>query len=105
MKAVKLVILVISLLAVVLGLSAHLQSFGGQGIFTLSLAALPGVLVAASLGLRRPFGRLFAGLSLVSFLLLGMKTSDAEILQNIMMAAFAGVVLALVLLVKPERSA
>jgi len=105
MKVVTWIVLSLSLLATGLGLAAKLTSFGGQGMFTLAMAVIPAVLVGVSRVRGRPFGRLFAGLSLVAFLLVGMKTSSSSDLENIMMAAMGGMILALVLLVRPERLA
>ncbi len=105
MKVMKWIVLAFSLLAVALALASKLLSLGGQGIFTLVMAALPGCLVAVSLGLGRPFGRLFAGISIVAFLIVCLKTSEGHDYENIMMAAFAGLVVALIVLIKPEKAA
>jgi hypothetical protein len=104
MKVVKWLVLAFSALAVILAVSAKLQTLGGQGVFTLVMAALPGALVALSLVLALPFARLFAAVSLVAFLIVGMKTSQADEFQNIMMAAAGGILIALVLLIKPEKA-
>lgn len=104
MTVIKWLVLVFSLLALALAFVARLHTLGGQGVFTLALAALPGALVALAVAFGRPFGRLFAGLSLVAFLIVAMKTSEGDEFSNIMMAAFGGMVVALILLVKPERS-
>jgi apolipoprotein N-acyltransferase len=104
MKALKWIVLGFSVLTIILGLAAKLQSFGGQGVFTLAASALPGVLVALSLAFHRPFGRLLAGISLVAFLIVGLKTSQGSEFENIMMAAFVGILVTLVVLVKPEKA-
>lgn len=103
MKVVKWIVLGFSLIVVGMGLAAKLSSFGGQGLFTLVMGLLPALLVGAAIGLGRPFGRLFAGLSLVAFLIVGMKTSSSEDLENIMMVAFAGMIASLIPLIRPER--
>ncbi len=104
MKYAKFAIAGLSLLGIVLGLSAGLQRFGGQGLFTLIMAGVPLVLVAIALGIGTRFGRLFAGLSLAAFLIVGMKTTDAKPLENLMMVAFGGMIAALVVLIRPERA-
>ena len=103
MRLVTWIVLAFSVLATALGFAAKLTSFGGQGVFTLAMAVLPAALVGVSRVLGRPFGRAFAGISLVAFLIVGMKTSEPAELQNIMMAAAVGVLLSVVLLIKPER--
>lgn len=103
MRAIKWIVFGFSALVVILCIVAKLQTLGGQGIFTLAMAALPAVLVIGSQLLGWSFGRLFAGLSLVGFLIVGMKTSQGDEFSNIMMAAFAGMLVSLVNLIKPEK--
>jgi len=104
MQYLKFIVAALSLLAVALGLSAGLQSLGGQGQFTLAMSALPLLLVGLALGLGRPFARWMGAVSLVAFLIVGMKTSEAAALDGVMMAAFFGMVVALVVVIRPERA-
>ena len=103
MRSIKFVIAALSVVCVALGLTVGLQRLGSQGMVTLGAAGVPAVLVGLALALRWPFGRGLAGGALLAFLLVGMKTSEAEPLQNIMMAAFFGMLAAIVLLIRPER--
>lgn len=104
MRIVKFIMMGLAAVAVVLGLTYDLLSAGGQGIFTLAMAAVPVALGVLSEVTKKGFPRWMGGVSLVSLLLVGMKTSgDDTDLNNVMMAAFFGMVLALVLLIKPEK--
>lgn len=82
MQYLKFVVAALSLLAVALGLSAGLQSLGGQGQFTLAMSAVPLLLVDLALGQRRPFARWMGAVSLLAFLIVGMKTSEAAALDG-----------------------
>ena len=104
MRYVKFAMMALAGIGVVLGLVYDLLSAGGQGIFTMAMCATPLVLGIVSEVGKRGFPRWMGGVSLVSMLIVGMKTSgDDSDLNNIMMAAFFGMILAIVLLIKPEQ--
>jgi hypothetical protein len=103
MQYAKFIVAALSLVCVALGLSVGLQNLGGQGLFTLIASATPLLLVALALASKRRFGRWMGAVSLIAFLIVGMKTSEAESLENVMVAAFFGMLVALVVLIRPER--
>ena len=104
MQSLKFIIAALSIAGVGLGLSAGLQSLGNQGLFTLILTAVPLLLAGLALGLGRPFGRWMGAVSLIAFMIVGMKTTDAESLACVMMIAFFGMLAAVVVLIRPERA-
>ena len=86
-------------------LTPQLLSAGGQGIFTMALCAAPLVLGIVSEATKKGFPRWMGGVSLATMLLAAMKTSgDNSDLNNIMMAAFFAMILAIVLLIRPEKA-
>ena len=104
MKIVKYLLALISLVAAVVALASGILSAGGQGLFVLILTLVPGALVGVSAGIKKPFGRLFASVSFLSFALAAMKTTN-DPFTNVMMAAAAGILLSVVLLILPEKAA
>ncbi len=105
MRYVKFVMMALAAIGVVLGLVYNLLSAGGQGIFTLVMCATPLVLGVLSEATKKGFPRWMGGVSLVAMLIAAMKTSaEDSVLNNIMMAAFFGMICALVLLIKPEKA-
>jgi hypothetical protein len=100
----KYVVAAFSALSAVLALSASILAAGGQGIFVLVLCAIPGALAAAGHFVWHGFPRRAAVGSLVSFLLVGLKTSGGDAsLQNVMVVAFFGMIVALALTIKPDK--
>ena len=103
MKYVKYLLALIGVVGAIVALTAGILDAGGQGIFVLVLTLVPAILVGLSEGIKKPFGRAFAGVSFLSFALAAMKTTEAPF-ENVMMAAAAGVILSVILLVLPEKS-
>lgn len=105
MRYVKFVMMALAAIGVVLGFVYNLLSAGGQGIFTLAMCATPLALGIVSEASKKGFPRWMGGVSLAALLITGMKTSgDDSDLNNIMMAAFFGMICALVLTIKPEKA-
>jgi hypothetical protein len=103
MRYVLYVMILAGVLTLVLSITEHVWIYGGQGYFLLGLCVVPVVLggIAAVQG-RCP--RWISGVSAVAFLVAAMKTTEAP-LDNIMMAAALGLVLAIVLAIRPPRMA
>ena len=88
MRYLKFIVLGLSVLAVVLCFVAGVHTMGGQGIFALLMAVAPGILAALGAFVVKGFPRWAAGVSLICFLILGMKTSsESGPLSNIMLVA------------------
>lgn len=105
MRYVKLVMMGFAGLGLAIGLNYGLLSAGNQGIFALAMCALPVVLGGLTEVTKKGFPRWMAGLSAVAMLIAAMKTqSDHGDLSNIMMLTFFGMVLSLVLLIKPQKA-
>lgn len=103
MVYVKYVMMLLGVVAIVLGLSAHITAAGGQGIFVLVLCVVPVALGGLSIAQKRGMPRWASIVSAVAFLVIAMKTTEAPF-DNIMMAAAGGLLLAIVLAIKPDRS-
>ncbi|MEX1365214.1 MAG: hypothetical protein AB1Z98_18955 [Nannocystaceae bacterium] len=105
MRYVKLTMMGFAGLGLVLGLAYGLLGAGGHGIFTLAMCALPLVLGGLTEVSKKGFPRWMAGLSAVAMLIAAMKTqSDHGDMSNIMMVTFFGMVLSLVLVIKPQKA-
>lgn len=104
MKFVKFTIFALAIVGLILSFTANMLSFGADGAIVLAGCALPAALAAYGTVVRRTMPRWAAAVSAISFLLVGFKTVDSEALDNIMMASFVGMLLAIVLTVRPERS-
>jgi len=108
MKFVKFAMIATSLLAVALCFAYDVLSAGSQGVFVLICCLVPGALGAFGTVVRKGIPRWAAIVSVVSFLIVGMKTSGApegSSLDNLMMVGFLGLLLALVLSIKPDAPA
>ena len=103
MKIVKLVMMALGLLGAVLSFVYKLPSYGPHGLIVIGACLVPVVLGALGTFVLDGLPRWAAAISAVAFVVAAMKTSKGTDLQNIMMAAAAGVLVALALLVKPDR--
>lgn len=101
MKVVLYALIGFSILGAVVGLADGLLDFGGQGIFTLMLVLAPAVMGGVAIVRKATFTRAMAGVSLLTLLITGMKTTEG--FESTMMCAAAGIILAIVLLIKPAR--
>ncbi len=104
MRYVKYAMLGLGSIAVLLCLVYNVFQYGGHGTLLFVFCLIPTVLAAISLKLWGGMPRWASAVSMASFLLAAMKSSgDQSDLNNIMMAVFVGMILALVLLIKPDR--
>lgn len=101
MRYVIYVMVLAGVLALALSVTEHVWTYGGQGYLLLGLCALPVVLGGIAAAQRR-CPRWISGVSALAFLVAAMKTTEAP-LDNIMMAAALGLVLAIVLAIRPPR--
>jgi len=100
---VKFALMGFGALAAILGLSASILSFGGHGILVFVCCLVPVGLGAMTLVTKKGMPRWASIVSLVALLVAAMKTSEGSAFENIMMAAAAGMVCALVLAIKPDK--
>ena len=106
MVYVKYVMVLLALVATVLCFVYSLPAIGTQGYIVIGACAAPLVLGGAFSAMQRSLPRWASVVSALSFALAGMKTSGGDSdLQNIMVAAFFGMILAVVLAIRPDRSA
>lgn len=105
MRYLKHGILVLALAALGVSVSQSVWDAGVHGVILLVACALPAVLAALGIAVWKAFPRWAAVVSLVSFLLAGLKTSgdSSSPLANAMVAAFFGMIVAAVLAIKPDR--
>jgi hypothetical protein len=103
MRIVLYVLMAVGALVAGLGIAKGLLSLGGHGVFVVVCGLVPVALGALAIARKGAFPRWAAGLSLVFFLLAGMKTSGADSLAAIMVMAFVGMLVAVALLLKPPR--
>ncbi len=108
MKYVKFAMIAVSLLCIGLCLAYNVLSAGGQGVFVLICCALPAALGLFGTFVQKGIPRWAAIVSAVSLLLVGFKTSggpDGGDLENLMLVSFLGMILAVVLSIKPDKAA
>lgn len=103
MTYVKFALMGFSALGAVLSLVAGVMSAGVHGIIVLVGCLLPVALGGMTLATKKGMPRWASVVSLLGLLVVGMKTSEGEALQNIMMASAAGLVCALILVIKPDK--
>jgi len=100
----KLALLALSAIAVLLCFVYNIFKFGGQGAFTFAMCAGP-MGLAGFFTAKPPMPRWASISSAVALLIVGMKTSgDDTDINNIMMAAFFGMIMAVILAIRPERA-
>ncbi len=106
MRYIKFTILGLGALSFVLSISYGALSFGGQGIFLLVCCALPALLAAFGTFVKPTMPRWASLVSALGFFLVGMKTSGGSSdLQNVMLLGFLGLILSLVIAIRPDRVA
>lgn len=101
MSFVKYLMIATALLAAVLGLAVDVLETSGA-IKLLVVLAAPIVLGVLSIVEKRGLPRWAGGVSIVAFLLVGMRTTEPS-LDNVMMAAFLGLILSIILTIRPDR--
>lgn len=103
MRYVKYAMLGLGAIAVLLCLIYDVFQYGVHGVLLFVFCLVPTALAGLSLKLWGGMPRWASAVSMVSFLVAAAKSSgDISSLNNIMMAAFFGMILALVLLIKPD---
>ena len=103
MRGVKYAMLGLGAISVLLCLIYNVFQHGGHGILLFVTCLVPTALAGLSIKLGG-MPRWASAVSLVSFMIAGMKTSgDQSDLNNIMMAVFFAMLLSLVLLILPDR--
>jgi hypothetical protein len=103
MRVIKYVMMALGLIVVVLSLVYNVLQYGGHGIAVFVLSLVPVALGGVSIKLGG-MPRWASAASMVAFFVVAAKTSGGSTdLQNIMVAAFFGAVLSLVLLIVPDR--
>jgi hypothetical protein len=106
MRYVKFTILGLGALSFVLSISYGALSFGGQGVFLLVTCLLPALLATFGTFVKPTMPRWASFVSALSFLIVGMKTSGGSSdLQNVMLLGFVGLILSLVIAIRPDRAA
>jgi hypothetical protein len=103
MRGVKYAMLGLGVLSVLLCLLYNVFQYGGHGVLLFAVCLVPTALAGLSIKLGG-MPRWASAVSLVSFLIAGMKTSGgSSSLQNIMVAVFFAMLAALALLILPDR--
>jgi hypothetical protein len=103
MRVVKYIMMALALVAVILCLVYNVMQYGIHGIAVLVLSLIPLVLGGVSIKMGG-MPRWASAVSMVVFLVIGLKTSgDSTDLQNIMVVGFFGLILALALLIIPDK--
>ncbi len=101
MAIVKYLMILFGLLAAGLGLSLNILDLEGGSIVVVA-SLIPAVLGLLGTFMWKGIPRWAAGLSIVTFLIVGMKTTS-DSFENIMMASFAGLIMAIILTIKPDK--
>jgi hypothetical protein len=104
MKVVKLVMIALGLLGAILSLAYKLPSYGVHGMIVVVACLVPVALGALGTFVMRGLPRWGSAISALAFLIVALKTSKGDDLQNIMVAAAAGLLSAVALLIKPDRA-
>ncbi|MCA9691596.1 MAG: hypothetical protein KC636_18470 [Myxococcales bacterium] len=101
MKIVKFLMIAFGLLGAILGFSMDILSLEG-GAIVVCASLLPALLGLLGTFVWKGIPRWAAGVSILAFMVVGMKTTE-EPFQDIMLAAFAGMLLAIALTIKPDK--
>jgi hypothetical protein len=104
MRYVKFAMMGFAALATILSLVYNVFSFGGQGALVFVLCVVPLALGVFGTVVKPTLPRWAAIVSALDFLILGMKTTEGDNWQNVMLAAVAGLLLAVVLAIRPDRA-
>jgi hypothetical protein len=105
MRYLKYLILILGVVGTIVALAEELYAIGTHGYIVLATCLIPVLLAGLGATVIKGFPRWAAAVTLLSFLVAGIKTSEVDSLAGIMMSAFVGMLLSLVLLVKPDRPA
>jgi len=105
MKFVKFALMGFGVLGAVLSLVYGVMAAGVHGVIVLVGCLLPVAFGAMSIVTKKGMPRWASAVSLVALLVVAMKTTEGDDLQNVMMAATAGMICAIILLIKPDAPA
>ncbi len=103
MKIVKLIMMALGLLGAALSIVYKLPSYGMHGMIVLVACLVPVLLGGLSTFVFNGLPRWAAVISALAFVVAAMKTSKGEELQNIMLAAAAGLLVSVILVIRPDR--
>jgi hypothetical protein len=104
MKLVKLFMVGFGLLGAALSIVYKLPSYGTHGLIVLGACLVPVLLGGLGTFVFDSLPRWAAVISALAFVVAAMKTSKGTDLQNIMLASAAGLLVALILVIRPDRS-
>lgn len=104
MRYVKFIVLGIGLLSALLSAVYGAFNLGGAGITVFVACLIPAALSAFGTFVKPAIPRWAAIVSVIAFLVVGMKTSGGSSdFQNVMLLAFLGLILSIVLAIRPDR--
>jgi len=103
MKNAKLVMMGLGVVGVILCFVHNLPSYGTHGLIVLISFLVPVLLGALGTLILDGMPRWASALSAIAFLVAVMKTRTGDDFRALMVAAAAGCLIALALLVKPDR--
>lgn len=103
MKLVKLIMIALGLVGAALSIVYKLPAYGTHGVIVLVACLVPVLLGGLGTFVFDGLPRWAAVISALAFVVAAMKTSKGEELQNIMLAAAAGLLVSLILVLRPDR--
>jgi hypothetical protein len=104
MRYVKFIVLGIGLLSALLSAVYGAFDLGGAGITVFVACLIPAALCAFGTFVKPTIPRWAAIVSVIAFLVVGMKTSGGgSDFENVMLLAFLGLILSIVLSIRPDR--
>jgi hypothetical protein len=104
MKIVKLAMMGLGVVGAILSLVYKLPSYGTHGTMVLVACLVPVALGALGTFVVDGMPRWASVLSALAFLIAAMKTTGGREFQNIMLIAVVGLLAAVALLIRPDRS-
>ncbi len=104
MNVFKYIMISLALLGAALGLASGITQYEGGGLAVI-LCLVPAALGLASNLASTLIARVAAGLSIPCFLLVSMLGSKHDALEGVMIAAFFGMVFAVIVMLRAERPA
>ena len=103
MKLIKLIMVGFGLLGAALSVVYKLPSYGTHGMIVLVACLVPVLLGGLGTFVFDSLPRWAAVISALAFIVAAMKTSKGTDLQNIMLASAAGLLVSLILVIRPDR--
>lgn len=102
MKSVKFAMMGMGVLAAAVALAHGVLSHGAHGVIVLVGCLLPVAFGVMSLARKRGLPRWASILSIICFLVVGMKTTEGDF-QDVMLVVFFATFPAIVLAIKPDK--